>query len=193
MRIVATLSRRLGITSSPSGRTQGMSLRERSSPRWAPKFRNYRVTSAGDFHIPETRSCGRQAGGTPVRPEGGRSPADDRAAFAGLGGGARVLRDLGRKALPEIGRPTPPTALRSRLVAQRLPIPLRIVCVSYSDSAIWKVVTSPSRLSYRPPGSVLESRCWSLSQVLKADRPNWFDEGSAVPVASKNRLAASTR
>src|ERR1035437_5332246 len=82
---------------------------------------------------------------------------------------------------------------RSCLVAQRLPIPLRIVCGPYSDSAIWKVVTSPSRLSYRPPGSVLESRCGSLSQVLKADRPNWFDEGSAGPVASKNRLAASTR
>jgi len=32
-----------------------------------------------------------------------------------------------------------------------------------TDSAIWKVVTSPSRLSYRPPGSVLESSCGSLS------------------------------
>src|ERR1017187_3442209 len=89
----------------------------------------------------------------------------------------------------------------------------------YSDSAIWKVVTSPSRLSYRPPGSVFDSRCGSLSLVLKADLPNsstteavrycqgrmagslvtqssekiGADEGSAVPVASKNRLAASTR
>jgi hypothetical protein len=108
---------------------------------------------------------------------------------------------------------------RSSLVAQRLPIPLWIVCCPYSDSAIWKVVTSPSRLSYRPPGSVLESRCGSLTQALKADPPNWLtaeavrycqgrmarslvaqsgekasaEEGSALPVASQNRLAASTR
>src|SRR5665811_1594375 len=40
------------------------------------------------------------------------------------------------------------------------------MCIRDRDSAIWKVVTSPSRLSYRPPGSVLDSRCGSLSQVL---------------------------
>ena len=33
---------------------------------------------------------------------------------------------------------------------------------SYSDTAIWKAVTCPSRLSDRPPGSVLKSRRGSL-------------------------------
>jgi hypothetical protein len=63
---------------------------------------------------------------------------------------------------------TPSGRDRSCLVAQRLPIPLRDVCGPYPDSAIWKVVTSPSRLSYRPPGPVLESRHGSLPLALRA-------------------------
>src|ERR1019366_7886360 len=39
-----------------------------------------------------------------------------------------------------------------------------------ADSAIWNAVTSPPKLSNRPSGSVLESRCGLLSQVLKAEQ-----------------------
>ena len=45
---------------------------------------------------------------------------------------------------------------RSCLVAQRLPIPLRIVCCPYMDSAIWNAVNQPFETQPRPPGSVPE-------------------------------------
>src|ERR1035437_482629 len=70
-----------------------------------------------------------------------------------------------------------PSLRLSTLAPAHSPSVYRSRCGSFAaptDSAIWKVVTSPSRLSYRPPGSVLESRCGSLSRVLKADLPNWL-------------------
>jgi hypothetical protein len=42
------------------------------------------------------------------------------------------------------------------LVAQRLPIPLRIVCCPYMDSAIWNAVNQPFETQARRPGSVTE-------------------------------------
>src|ERR1035437_5028022 len=87
-------------------------------------------------------------------------------------------------------RPTTGTASRtalrinrSPLVAQRLPIPLRDVCGPYPDSAIWKVVTSPSRLSYRPPGPVLESRHESLPLALRAGSGKLVDDRSRAAIA----------